>query len=170
MKNADDLIVELNKSTELLIREISLFKESNFNIKPHPDQWSAGDIAEHIVVLESFINKVLTGTCVPANRNPEEKILIVKNIFSDFDKKFNAPKPVAPSENLKSIALLSDEIKASRVVTEEIVIANDLTLICKDFVHRGFGEMTRTEWIHFCIYHTERHLYQMQKIKEKIIR
>lgn len=169
MKNPVELIAELSKSTDLLTKEISLFNDNEFNLKPAPDQWSAGDVAEHIYVLESFINKVLAGTCVPAERNPEEKVLVVKTIFSNFDKKFNAPAPVSPSVNVKSIDKLLNDIKTSRLITEQFVSANDLTLICKDFVHKGFGEMTRTEWVHFCIYHTDRHLQQMQKIKEKII-
>ncbi len=118
MKSAAELIAELNKSTDDFVREISFFQESDFNLKPNSDQWSAGDVAEHIYVLESFINKVLMGICVPAYRNPEEKVLVVKNIFSNFDKKFNAPDPVAPSVNLKSIDRLIDDIKASRMITE----------------------------------------------------
>ncbi|WP_028979310.1 DinB family protein [Sporocytophaga myxococcoides] len=169
MKNAAELIEELNNSTNMLTNQISLFKDNEFNVKPEPNQWSAGDVAEHIYILESFINKVLKGTCIPAERNPEEKVLVVKNIFSNFDKKFNAPDPIAPSVNLKSIDRLLDDIRASRLITQQIVSANDLSLICKDFVHKGFGEMTRTEWVHFCIFHTDRHLHQMQKIKEKIL-
>jgi len=169
MKNAAELIEELNNSTDMLISQIGLFKDNEFNVKPEPDQWSAGDVAEHIYILESFINKVLKGTCVPSERNPEEKVVVVKTIFSNFDKKLNAPDPVAPSVNVKTIDRLLNDIKASRLITEQIVSAHDLSLICKDFVHKGFGEMTRTEWVHFCIYHTERHLQQMQKIKEKLI-
>ncbi|MBO9701424.1 MAG: DinB family protein [Sporocytophaga sp.] len=168
MKNAAELIEELNNSTNMLTNKINQFKDNDFNVKPEPNQWSAGDVAEHIYILESFINKVLVGTCISTERNPEEKILVVKNIFSNFDKKLNAPDPIAPSVNIKTIDQLLNDIKTSRLITEQIVSAHDLSLICKDFVHKGFGEMTRTEWVHFCIYHTERHLHQMQKIKEKI--
>jgi len=170
MKRAKELIEALEASTDLFIKEIRTFKENELNIKPEPNAWSAGDVAEHIVILESLINNILSGTCVPAERNPEEKVLLVKNAFSDFSRTFHAPEPIAPSVNSKTMDHLINVIRASRQNTVQIIAAQDPGSLCKDFVHRIFGEMTRSEWVHFCLFHTDRHIVQIQKIKEKIIR
>ena len=94
----------MNRSTDHLAREISLFKESNRRCQTY-------------ICAGIICNKMLIVTCVSADRNPEEKVLVIKNIFSDFAKKFNTPDPVAPSVDVKSIDRLIHDIMASGMIT-----------------------------------------------------
>jgi hypothetical protein len=41
-------------------------------------------------------------------------------------------------------------------------------MVCIDFAHGIFGELTRVEWAYYNIYHSKRHIDQLKNIEKKI--
>ncbi len=51
----------------------------------------------------------------------------------------------------------------------EAIKTLDLSATCTVFELPGFGEFTRSEWIWFAIYHTQRHTHQLKNIYDILI-
>jgi hypothetical protein len=60
-------------------------------------------------------------------------------------------------------------IKAAAAVLHDCVNNLDLTLTCLGFELPRMGPLTRWEWLHFILFHTERHVRQLEKIYEKLV-
>jgi hypothetical protein len=159
------IINDINQSTEDLIDVLSNFPLDKFNEKIGPDTWSAGDIAEHLIILENLVNQIIKGKTKPADRNPEQKIELIKSTFLNFDKKLCAGKPIAPTNRFKDKVDIIKKIKDCRQNLIETMKNCDPTLMCLDFAHQIFGELSRIEWVYYNIYHSERHFIQIKNIQ-----
>jgi hypothetical protein len=51
----------------------------------------------------------------------------------------------------------------------EAVKLLDLSVICLDFELPGMGMLTRLEWIDFYVFHTRRHIVQLERIHDAIV-
>jgi uncharacterized damage-inducible protein DinB len=162
------IINELSASTKTLINEFAGIDEELFNIKPSENVWSAGNIAEHLIILESYINKIFTGKTKNSDRDPLKNVELIKQYLMDFDKKLNAPEPIAPQKTTIGKEYILKEFWENRNTLNKIISINDLTLVCLEFNHRLFGELTGAEWVYFIIFHTERHLYQLNKLVKRL--
>ena len=93
----------------------------------------------------------------------------IKGLFLDFTTKMISPQFILPPDEATEKEELISHLKTvSGKVTEAIQTLN-LTEICLDFALPGMGEMTRAEWIFFIIYHTQRHIHQLENISRKLV-
>ena len=166
MHTKEQILEDIDDSTKELIDILTSFPEKDFNTKLDENQWSAGEVADHLIILEGYINNVLAGKTKETERNWEDKIDWIKKGFLDFEKKYNAPGVIRPSENKQSKQDCINKVLATRKRFSELVDANDITVTCTDFVHKVFGELTITEMAYFNIYHTKRHIHQIENLKE----
>jgi hypothetical protein len=60
------------------------------------------------------------------------------------------------------------QLQAQRADLRRAVETLDLTAACIGLPHVRIGVMTRMEWVYFTIYHTERHLKQLQRLQESV--
>jgi hypothetical protein len=70
----DQITQDINRSSDELGRVLADFPTYKFNKKPTANTWSAGDVAEHLMILETLVNKVLKGRTRSTNRNPDQKL------------------------------------------------------------------------------------------------
>ena len=77
MINRELLIEQLEASTTEMVEHLLRFTDQNFNIHPSEDQWSAADVAEHIVLLETKVNEALQQMVV-SERPVDQKIAPIK--------------------------------------------------------------------------------------------
>lgn len=162
---------EAEKLFDQTMRELILileeFSTSELNEIPFSGSWTAGQVADHLYRSYAVIH-TLNGNIVPANRAADEKISGIKDLFLNFNIKMNSPEGIIPStefiekENL--ITGLKDRISQIR----DLIARKDLSLVCTDFAIPEYGPFTRLEWVYFTIYHTQRHLKQLEQIKEKV--
>lgn len=163
--NLKIILSDIDNSTNSFETFANTFTEEEFNHKLNKDVWCAGEVVEHVTLLESLILKVLKGDVEPTHRAIDEKTALVKSVFGNFERKLFAPDPIQPLSEKKEREELVQTFREQRDLLKEIAITDDLSKTCLSFVHRAFGEFTRLEWIYFNIYHSERHLQQLRNIK-----
>lgn len=156
---------ELSVTKTLLLQTIGGFKIGQFNSLPFPGSWTAGQVSEHILLSASGGVKVLNEGGQPTERLPAEKVDALGDLFLNFDIKMISPDFIQPSDEPQD----KDELLHSLGSTfEEMVTLSkelDLTLTYTGFEMPQFGMLTRLEWLSFILYHTQRHIRQLQNIR-----
>jgi len=161
-----ELVNEIKETKEQLIAAIDAFSNTEFNTVPFEGSWTPAQVSEHI--LKSSSAKLLYGNTSASKRPPDEKVAEIKRIFLDFSTKMQSPDFILPSsvphKKEDMIAALAEKNDAFA----EAAATLDLSLTCNDFEMPGMGFLTRLELTNFYLAHTQRHIHQLQKIKEAI--
>ena len=141
--------------------------------KAGPDRWSVAEVAEHIAVSEDFIFGRMTGQMLKGPvASPEKKALTkgkdeaIQKTVPDRTRKFQAPEPIVPKGKFASLAETKKAFLASRDRTIRFVEKTDVSL--RDYVapHPALQEMDAYQWILLLAAHSERHLKQLQEVKD----
>ena len=153
---------EFYKTTLSFFKLLISLSEEQLNFQPKRG-WSAGQIGEHI--LKSFASvETLNGKTRKTQRPIDQKLEPIKTLFLDTSIKMDSPTAVLPSQERihkkDLIKGLEDRIEQLKAIIQN----KDLTLTCIDFSIPEYGEFTRFEWIWFNIYHTQRHVHQLENM------
>jgi hypothetical protein len=168
MIEKEEIARDIQQSAKRLIEAITNFPEDTFNVKPAPGLWSAGEVAEHLIIIGRGQSRILAKPARPTTeRSPIEKLEEMKPIAYDFTNKIVASDPVLPTGSPIARTDAIQQVKDNTTAILERVADEDLTLMTP-ITNRLFGELTRVEWIYFAIYHSERHVKQMERIKEAL--
>ena len=141
--------------------------------KAAPDRWSVAEVAEHIAVSEEFIMTILTGKLLkaPPATDAQKAVAkgkdeIVQKAVPDRSQKFQAPEPIVPAGKFAGLAATRAAFLASRDKTIRFVEKTGIPL--RDFVapHPAMKELDAYQWILLIAAHTERHLKQLQEVKD----
>ena len=159
---------DLRQSTSELIKVLDAIPSGVINLSPGEKSWSVGQVIDHLLKLEFGVGNVLGGPTNVAKRDPGEKVEKIKEVFLNFDKKLSAGGPVKPSDEQFDKQALKERIAESRKKLDKIVLENNMDLIYTGFKHPLFGTLSGEEWVYFNIYHTQRHLQQIQRIVEVV--
>lgn len=162
--NKELLIADLDASTESLIQQLETIGQDRFNKQPSHTGWSAAQVAEHLLILEVFANKVVSGETIPSTCPPDSKVPLIKGAMEDMETKRTAPEQVIPSADEKELSHLITAIRAQRDLLKQRITTTDITEACISSKHPALGTLTRLEWIYFTIYHTERHRKQLERM------
>ncbi|MGK4569346.1 DinB family protein [Flavobacterium sp. 3HN19-14] len=153
---------------EELTQLIDSFSEENFNKIPFEGSWTAGQVAQHIKLSAGNVTSVLNGNTAATDRDPEEKIAQLRDLFMNFDTKMQSPVFIIPEFKKYKTEKFVTFFKNLEEDLSEAIENLDLSQTCLDFEIPGFGKLTRIELIAFVIFHTQRHIHQMRKISQKV--
>ena len=148
-----------------LLTIISSFRDEDINTVPFEGSWTAGQTGEHIYKSISGISHSLQGEVKQTDRDPGEKIQAIGNVFLDFDIKMKSPDFIQPSNLPHDKPLL---LRCLTLITSEVskqISSQDLSVTCLQSILPGFGDLTRLELSYFIVFHTQRHIHQLKKIK-----
>jgi len=168
MYTTDILLSELDNNTNALIELLLNADATSFDRQPSPESWSAAQVAEHIYVLDRFIYSILTGATEACTRLADEKVVLIQSVMNNRTRTLNAPDPLIPLGKVKDQQVIITKIITARKDIHRFIPLADLTPICLGFTHKGFGPMTRLEWILFLMAHTQRHFQQLKNISEAL--
>ncbi len=102
----------------------------------------------------------------PADREPTKRVIELKQVFLDVTKKLPSPQIIVPEQkNYNKLALIK-ELQDRLKKLKEVTAMADVSEIAEGL---PFGEITKTEILHFLVYHSQRHLYQMNKISTALM-
>ncbi|MGZ8517032.1 MAG: hypothetical protein ACXWWD_06770, partial [Chitinophagaceae bacterium] len=131
--------------------------------------WTAAQVSDHILKSVSGILELLYTNTKQTTRKPNEKAAAARSIFLEFTTKMKSPDFILPG----SQPIEKDKIMPApeNTMTKIIEAMNklDVSAKCTAFELPGSGEFTRTEWLWFAIYHTQRHTHQLKTIYKTVV-
>lgn len=160
---------ELATTKATLLQTIDSYTTEQFNVVPFEGSWTAGQTADHILRFASGGVSILNGDGQTTERNPEQNIVPLRDLFLNFEIKMNAPEFVCPAEAPHNKEVLHRAL--DQVFTKMAALSKhaDLNLTFTDFEMPQFGKLTRLEWLLFILFHTQRHIHQLQNIHQRLI-
>ncbi|MEO6845181.1 MAG: DinB family protein, partial [Ginsengibacter sp.] len=139
-----------------------------FNEIPFEGSWTVAQVGDHLLKSYGLVEVLNDGPVRKTERLPGKAVEQVKKIFLDFDAKYKSAEALLPTkEPIEKEKLLSDLQKRISQI-REVSQTKDLTETCQGLPFKGIGELTRLEWLHVVLYHTQRHIHQMKNISKKI--
>jgi hypothetical protein len=166
------LLLELEQNTQAVEQRILSLNETEFHFSPSPEKWSPSEVLAHLSILEGFINQVVIGETEIGTRASEEMVPLIHSTFLNREGKMVAPEVITPKPGIrKSQEEMLNKFRRNRNHLIELLQEHDPTLLCKNFKHHFFGELTRIEWGYFVLYHGQRHLQQMEAlIRDRVLK
>lgn len=162
------LLHDLDQSEQDFYAALASFRPHDVNRVPFEGSWTAGQVAEHILLAESGIPETVLGSTGETNRPVAQYVPVIESIFLDFTARYQAPEFIIPSAGPHNQQQLLDAFTAERAAIREIAANEDLTLTCTDFEFPQIAHLTRWEWLQFVMCHSKRHTRQLRNIFEKV--
>lgn len=164
LKDMATLIEAIEKTNNDVVKLLSALSQEQLNTIPFEGSWTAAQVADHIYKFQYGMPGLMNGETKPTDRKPDEQEPSIKSIFLDFTAKYQAPEFVVPETAPLNKEELINKINANTRAISETMNALDLSETCLAFVLPGSPEFTRMEWGYFVLYHTQRHLRQLENI------
>ena len=159
--NKKEILTATHKVVSELIELISSLDENDINTVPYEGSWTPAQLLRHVSKSISGMANALHTNAQPAERYPGQRIEELKRIFLDPINKFQSPEFIVPEEEVYKKQISIDELNNAFNQFEE----NTNNINLNEVIESGpLGSITKWEIIHFVLYHTQRHLQQMQKI------
>ena len=159
--NSKQLFSFLDETWADLMNLIESTDETSANLVPFEGSWTAAQLIRHVTKSNKAIAQGLEMNGTPAQRNPEEGVAKIKDMFLDFDAKYQSPKFIVPEnihfERERIITALQKSIEQLKKARNNVELTEMITLPI-------FGEVTKLELLYFVLYHTQRHNHQLRKI------
>lgn len=159
-----DLLTSFQAVADEFIQQLSSFSSEQINTIPFEGSWTAGQVAQHLVLSDSGFAELLNGAGKETERSPDEHVETIRAAFLNFSIKMQSPDFVRPAltdyDKDYLIATL-EELKGSIMYAIKTLA---LLETCVTFELPVLGHLTRLEAIHFLIVHTQRHLHQLKNI------
>lgn len=146
------------------LKALDLFDQNDINTVPFEGSWTGGQVAEHILKSVSGILETVNGLSKPTERNPEEHVKMLGNVFLNMDIKMKSPDFIIPSDAPKDKTFLYSSFAETLEGLEEAAGKDNLTETCTTFEMPTIGLLTKIEWIQFAGFHTRRHAQQLKNI------
>jgi hypothetical protein len=159
----NNLIQTFNGTTNELLQLLSSLTEEQLNGVLIPGKWTPGQLGLHLYKAYAAIY-ILKGNTKPTDRPIDQKVPTIKNILLNFDKSYDAPSDIMPTNELIQKERLLKGLRERIAQYTEVLHNEDLSLICTDFAIPQYGQFTRLEWLWNDTYHTVRHVDQLKKM------
>lgn len=123
------LIQDIETTFDNLCDEMSKFDKDTLNQVPFKGSWTAGQTAEHIIICGSGIPDTHT---TESNRAYDEKVKAIKDLFLNFDLKFETNPSIAPDSAPHNKKVLVQKIREIKAHLKSVAANTELEALCKD--------------------------------------
>jgi hypothetical protein len=164
----EEIIADIEQTMLTLTWLMADIDPGNYNKVPFEGSWTPGEVMEHINIVGTGFCNLLNGKTGPTIRPVNEHVERITTMFLNFNQKAVASANVIPAPadyNLQDQLAKLESIKTSIL---DAVNTLDLNLTCLDFDIRTFGNLTRLEAVYFFLFHTKRHIHQLQNIVKQL--
>jgi uncharacterized damage-inducible protein DinB len=163
--NHERLFQSVDNITSELVEVVSFFNDQEINEIPFEGSWTAAQVAEHVRKSNNGIAQALQMQGRRSERNADERVKELKDVFLDFDTKFKSPEFILPAQTSYNKKDLVERLKRSIERIKQERVNADLSEII-DLT--ALGTISKIELLHFVIYHTQRHIHQLKNIFKTI--
>ena len=152
---------------ENLLKSVEGLTDQQLNEVAAEGDWSIAQNLEHLYLMEMAIAKGIKhaqsqAECQPAKEKPI-------HLTVDRSTKVPAPSYLEPSTNFWTLEQLQQKLAESRdYLLQTAAGLTELDLKEKSFAHPVFGTLSIQQWIPFVGYHEERHLLQIEEVKQQL--
>jgi hypothetical protein len=157
----NEIITAIGDAVAQLIDLMSTVEEDKINMVPYEGSWTAPQLLRHVTKSMSGMAEAIHMDAKPTDRNPGERIEGLKNVFLDFSKKMKSPEFIIPEEGIYEKQFAIDDLNKSFNQFKENANNANLNELVEGL---PLGPTTKLEIIYFTLFHTQRHLHQMEKI------
>lgn len=140
--------------------------DEQLNTVPYPKSWTAGQLLQHITKSISAIAVALHKDGKPANRDPKQLIIDLKQTFLDITHSMTSPDFIVPDKKNFEKKIIIKELNQALSQLKESVETGDIYALVEGL---PMGPVTKLELLHFVLYHMQRHLIQMKKITSSLV-
>lgn len=169
-----NLSTKIEQNLQALYHSYTELKEEQLHYKSAEKVWSILECLEHIYLIDKAVLAVLTTaeSKYKTENNQtelfgEEKIR--KLLVQGRSFKVPAPDYVQPKGEFTSNTVAKQSINGLIQNISQHISTNTIEQETYTFKHPILGPMTKTDWVHFMIAHTERHILQIEELKGKAI-
>ncbi len=158
-------------NTHDLFQSFQSLTTEQLNHCPMPESWSILQNVEHVFLVDVGIAKILA---MPASADADSQATErygdqkLNTMLTNRGYKVSAPDFVSPKGRLKT----ADEARQNiNIIIDKItdhLKRHPIEHETQTFKHQFLGEMTKTDWVHFLIHHTSRHILQIEEIKKNL--
>jgi len=163
--NTNELIDAVDNTTFRFFQLVSSMDEKQLNTIPFAGSWTAAQAAEHVTKSNESIFKSLKEKGRDPGRQPDQGVENLKNIFLNFDSRLQSPKFILPTKDRYQKEALLLNLEKS---IEDLKEAGHHEILNEMISHPVFGEVTKLELLHFVVYHTKRHVHQVENILQSV--
>lgn len=161
--NKSELTAQAKQTGTALIETLEAFDLKRFNQVPPSGGWTAGQVSEHLLKSAGVV-EVIAGQTAEPTRPADAMVDTLASIFLDFTTKLQSPDFIVPEAKQYDQQEMIARLKTVWDKIVEGIRILDLSALCLDFAMPGLGPLTRLEWISFYIFHTQRHLRQLDRL------
>ncbi|NRD79851.1 DinB family protein [Bacillus sp. BRMEA1] len=162
---------QVSTTRKELLSLLDGLSDSQLNWKPNENAWSIAQIVKHVATLEGTAAQIIQlGLDQEPNFAPSD--IPLEKMILDRSKKFNAPERLHPLAEPKTLEQLKEMLHNSQ---EQFLSAlnsiKDVSLLDKTAPprpHPVFGQMSTNQWILAVPLHEQRHIKQIEEVKEKL--
>lgn len=156
----------LKVTRDELLEILKKLNRNQLHVKKDSDSWSIGQICQHLIKTEElFVVAIKKGL-----KSKEDSFLAKKSLefLLDRSKKIVAPDIAKPTDEIIEYNEIIEKLKHSREKLNEILntIEDPSVLSRRHFIHPVFKEMLLIEWVRTIYLHEQRHIKQINEIKE----
>jgi len=164
------LHTDLDNNTRLLLDILDTIPAEKLQSKNPRTTWSIMECAEHILITEQAVCKALQGPAHPiTDRAPDSKLQQISQAFLELDQRLRVNgEPETLDGGYENIATFNPAFRQNREDIKTALQQAPLEWLCEKLEHSSFGYLTRLEWAYYLIYHTERHLQQINRIEASL--
>lgn len=164
-----EILTEIGNTITAFQQLISSFNEEQINKVPFEGSWTAGQVAQHIIMANGGFAEVLNGPVKDTEREADKMVEEIKQQFLDFTTKFKSPDFILPLNKEYHKARLLNALEEIKLNVSKAIDELDLSKTCLAFELPVYGHLTRLEAVYFLIFHTQRHAHQLRGIKAKLL-
>jgi hypothetical protein len=162
---------KIQTNTLELLKSFNSLSHDEIKFKPSEKIWSVLECVEHIFLIAEAVSKVIS-TPEGAVKNENDKTELFGeqklNILLVSNRAFKVPAPDYVSPKGRFVKS-EDAVQNINSVMGKIILHIDSHTIDVEthtIKHPVLGEMTKVDWIHFMIAHTNRHILQIEELKK----
>jgi len=160
---------DTNQAFSEFITLLSSINIETINTLPFEGSWTAGQVAQHVILSAGSFVQLVNGAVKPTERNPEVNVPMLQKAFLDFSTKMKSPHFIVPEAKTYNKQELVATLQQIEKALLQAINTLDATMTCTAFELPGLGYITRAEAYTFCIVHTLRHTHQLKNIKQHLL-
>jgi hypothetical protein len=169
-KQRAHILRRLDESLEVLEKSLAGLPDKDWEKKPAPERWSAGEIVHHLVLVEvqrlQMLKELLDGRRESAPPRAEPIADIAS--YRRKEQRVQAKEEMQPTPGISPKILLAS-FRRGRAETRAFASAVDLEKLQTVWLTtKSFGPLNGAEYLEFLSAHTERHADQIQAARKQI--